>query len=131
MKEQNQPAKSGAPEVIEGRISFPLPLTRVQADALVHWADLLFGLDALEVRPVKVSAPRVKEPLDAAARLLQGVVLDWQPERARDCRVVCIPCSGGDVHVLLVKERQETVHFSLDGLEGLLSGLGELGLEVM
>lgn len=131
MKNLNPDRLEAAPKLIEGRLNHSLPKSRLEADSLVHWADCSFGLESLEVLTLSVAAGGQKEILDAASRLLQGFVIDYQPERPRVCRVVLIPCTEGDVHVLLVQDRQETVHFSITGQENLLTEVKALGLEVI
>ena len=129
MKEQNKTQASSAPQVTdEGKLDHPLPKSRIEADALVHWADTSFELEKLRSLSLKVSAETHTEALDVSSRLLQGIVVDYQPQRPRSCRIISIPCVEGDVHVLLVQERQETVEFSCTGLGDLFEKIRAAGL---
>lgn len=131
MKELKNTPQLANPEVKKDKLDHPLPNSRKEADVLVHWADIHFELDKLESISLLVSAECYRESLDLGCRLLQGIVPDFHPERPRPCRIVKIPCVSGDVHVLLVNDRQEAVHFSLHGAEALVTELKAMGLEVM
>lgn len=132
MKELKDTPQSADAEAKKAKLDHPLPNSRTEADSLVHWADVKWdGLDKLESVSLQVSAECFREALDLGGRLLQGIVADYQPERPRPCRIIKIPCVSGDVHVLLVNDRQEAVHFSLDGPDALVTELKALGLEVM